>query len=96
MTRIHLENLIWNYWNREHIRKHNVLQQEVEEAIKNIITHRTGYNGRIILTGKSGKRLISVVVYPKQAKKYYIVTARDAEKKERRMVYEKEKQNTKV
>lgn len=93
MTRIKLENLIWDLWNVEHIKKHNISQKEVEDAITNIITNRMGYEGRIILTGRSGKRLISVVVFPKQAKTYYIIAARDADKKERKLVYEKEKNN---
>lgn len=96
MTRIKLENLIWDLWNIDHIKKHNVTKIEVEEAITNIISYRTGYKGRIILTGKSGKRLISVVIFPKQARAYYIVTARDADRKERKLVYDKEKHNTKI
>ncbi len=94
MTRIQLENLIWDLWNIKHIRKHNVLQKEVEEAVTNIIAHRMGYSGRIILIGRSRKRLVSVIISPKGVKTYYLVTARDADKKERQLVYEKEKQNS--
>lgn len=91
MTRIVLEQLIWNDWNIEHIKKHNVSSKEVEEAISNILAHRMGYGRKIILIGRSGKRLLSMIVAKEKGNKYYPVTVRDADRKERRLVYEKEK-----
>lgn len=96
MTRIHLRSLIWDEWNKEHIKKHNLSTKEVEGAITNIVVHRKGYKSRIILIGRSGKRLISVIVAKEKAKKYYVVTARDADRKEKSLVYEKEKQNSQI
>lgn len=90
MTRIRLDQLIWDEWNTEHIKKHNVVQIEVEDAITNIRAHREGYSGRVILIGRSGKKILAVLVKKEKAGEYYIVTARDADKKERRLVYEKE------
>lgn len=94
MTKIVLEQLVWDDWNKKHIKKHQVSVKEVEEAISRILTHRAGYSGKIILIGRSGKRILAMIVAKEQGNKYYVVTVRDADKKERRLVYEKEKQDS--
>jgi uncharacterized DUF497 family protein len=94
MTKIVLSQLIWDAWNREHIKKHNVSPTEVEEAVSNLLTHRMGHDGKIVLMGRSGKRLIAMIMAQEEGNKYYIVTARDADRKERRLVYEKENKNS--
>ncbi|HBL51839.1 MAG: hypothetical protein A3D24_03745 [Candidatus Blackburnbacteria bacterium RIFCSPHIGHO2_02_FULL_39_13] len=97
MTKIKIEQLIWDKWNTEHIKKHDVSREEVEEVIENVIAHRKGYDGRVILIGRSGKRIISIIIAKEKSGNYYIPTARDADRKERKLVYEKEKeQNSKV
>ena len=40
MTKIKIEQLIWDEWNKEHIKKHKVAVSEVEEAVQNINAHR--------------------------------------------------------
>jgi len=90
MTRIIVRELIWDEWNLEHIRKHNVSKEEVEQA-KDIIYHRRTYEGKYLATGRSGNRLITIILRRKDLGKYYVVTARDASSKERKVVYEKEK-----
>ncbi len=91
MTRIKVKQLIWNEWNSVHIKKHNVSVSEIESAVKQLIGHKKGHTGRYILIGRSSKRLISTVVRRIKANTYYVVTARDADKKERKIVYEIEK-----
>lgn len=90
MTKIELTQLIWDSWNLEHIKKHNVTVGETEEAVVSISVHRMGHSGKIILIGRSGKRLLAMIMAHKEENKYYIVTVRDADKKERRLAYEKE------
>lgn len=90
MTRIRLEQFVWDDWNVEHIKKHSVVRIEVEDAISNIGAHRQGYNGRVILIGRSGTRILAVLVKKEKAGEYYVITARDADKKERMLLYEKE------
>ena len=90
MTQIKISSLHWNERNLEHITKHSVTREEVEEAICHILAHRQGYAGRIVLIGRSAKRLLSVIVSKETSGRYYIVTARDADKKERKLVYAKE------
>ena len=83
MSKISLLKLIWDDWNTEHIKKHSLSREEVEEAIQNINAHRKGNNGRILLIGRSGTRILSIVLGQKMEQKYYVITARDANKKER-------------
>lgn len=89
MTRIIVKILIWDNWNLEHIQKHNVTKEEVEGA-KEIIYHRRTYDGKYLATGRSGDRLVTIILRRKNAGEYYEVTARDASKKERVKIYEKE------
>lgn len=89
MTRITVKELVWDEKNLEHIKEHKVSKNEVEEA-KEIIYHRRTYAGRYLGTGRSGSRLITLILRRRGVGKYYPVTARDASKKERRKVYEKE------
>jgi len=91
MTRIVIKKLIWDEFNTEHIKKHNVIKGEAEDVPKNMLAHKIGKKGRYIAIGRSGSRLLSLVLNRKDTGVYYVVTARDASKKERREIYDKEK-----
>ena len=91
MTKIKVSQLNWDEWNIEHIKKHNVTVAEVEEAIRKVNAHRKGYLGRILLIGRAGKRILAMIVKPNANKKYYLITARDADQKERRLLYANER-----
>lgn len=91
MTRIVVKKLVWDEWNIKHIEKHNVRAEEVEKVAKNIIVHKRAKKGRYLITGRVDLRIISVAINRKGLGIYYPVTARDAAKKERKSVYEKEK-----
>lgn len=91
MTRIVIKELIFDEWNIEHIKKHNIEVLETIRAGKNIIYHKRAREGRYLAIGRSNTRLIALVLKRKATKRYYLVTARDASKKERRKVYAKEK-----
>ena len=94
MTRIIVKELVWDEWNKSHISKHNVTEGEAAEAGKNLIYHRRSYDQRYLAIGRSDKRLITLIISRKGKGRYYLVTARDSDKNERRKVYEKEKQNS--
>jgi len=85
MTRIEINNLIWNEWNIEHVKKHGLTKKTVEKAILDIKSFRYGYKGRIILICKLKDKLISIVVDRKIEGKYYVITARSSDKKERKL-----------
>ena len=90
MTRIIVKQLVWDERNTEHIKKHNVSVEQVEEIGKNQLAHKRGYSGRYIIIGRSGTRILSVIIRRVKTSIYYPVTARDAGKDERRRIYEKE------
>lgn len=98
MTRIKVRTVIWDTFNIQHIKKHSVNQEEVIIVTGKPIYHKRTHSNRYLLVGRTGKRIISVVIRREKTSVYYVVTARDADKKERRRVYEKEKskQDTKI
>jgi len=91
MTRIRIKGLVWDDWNLRHIKKHSVEKLEIEETVENLYYHKRTYGNRYLLVGRSGSRLIAVVLKRQERTIYYVVTARDASRKERRKVYDKEK-----
>lgn len=91
MTRIKIKKLVWDEFNVEHIKKHNITIREADEAVENFITHKRGRRGRYIAMGRSGSRLISLVIRRIGAGVYYPVSVRDSSRKERKEIYEKEK-----
>jgi len=91
MTRIVVKKLIWDKHNIEHIKKHDVTAAEIESIAKNITVHKKAKQGRYLIIGRAGSRILSVIVSRKGIGIYYPVTARDSDKKERRFLYEKEK-----
>lgn len=90
MTRIKIKELIWDEYNIEHIKKHGINQREVIIAVEHFVYHKQAYSGRYMLVGRVEKRILSIVVKRKKTSVYYVVTARDADKKERKRLYEKE------
>ena len=90
MTRIIIKKIIWDAYNVEHIKKHKVSFEEAIEAGLNIIYHKRTYGKRYLVVGRSKLRLISLVLSREGIGKYYLITARDAGKNERKAVYEKE------
>ncbi|MBI4225759.1 BrnT family toxin [Candidatus Roizmanbacteria bacterium] len=76
--------LIWDEWNVKHIEKHKVKRSEVKQVLKRKYVARETYKERVMIIGTSGDRILSIVL-AKEQKGYYVVTARDASKKERRI-----------
>jgi len=90
MTRIAIKQLVWDEKNLDHIKEHNVSKREAESG-KNILYHKKTYSDRYLAVTRVGPRLISLVLKRQGTGKYYLITARDSSKKERRRVYEIEK-----
>ena len=83
-----MEKLIWDDWNKNHIKKHNVIIDEVEEIYKKWDFKHESYLGRkeYFGTTKRGRMLVIVVSY-KGIRKPYVVSTRDMSRKERRKYY---------
>jgi len=84
---IKIRQLIWDNWNVKHINTHRVNPDEVEEACKLIKKVFKTYKERLVILGKTKKeRLLTIILAPIGKGKYYVVTARDTSKKERRIL----------
>ncbi|PIZ96626.1 MAG: hypothetical protein COX79_04745 [Candidatus Levybacteria bacterium CG_4_10_14_0_2_um_filter_36_16] len=94
MTRIVVKYLTFDKYNLEHIKKHNVTREEIEKAGKDFLYHRKSHTGRYLAIGRVGSRIITLVIRRESPGKYYLVSARDASKKERKDLYEKENKNS--
>ena len=89
MTKITIREFVWDEINLEHIKTHNISKEEIEQA-KEIIYHRRTYGGKYLMTARSGKRFLTIIISRKGISRYYVVTARDSSKKERKQINEKE------
>jgi uncharacterized DUF497 family protein len=84
--RPHIERLVWDDWNLDHIAKHDVLPQEAEDVIAGEPTVDETYKQRMQLIGPSAAgRMLSIVIgaVPDQPNVYYVFSARPASRKER-------------
>lgn len=85
-----LPRLVWDEWNREHIKKHVITVSEVEEAYELCDLVAKGKRGRteIISKIRNGRMITVFLSFERQAGPY-VVSARDSSKKERSIYYEK-------
>lgn len=85
-----INELVWDEYNLNHIQKHNVSQLEIVEASQQIDSVLQGKKNRLVVVGKTNKkRVITFILDKKEENKYYLVTARDVSRVERRMINEK-------
>jgi len=85
-----IKELIWDEWNIEHIKKHKVDVIEIEETYCQPINSFKSYQNRLIVLGKTKNgRLLTLVLMKKNKGVYYLVTARDMSRKERKLINEK-------
>ena len=82
-----IRRLVWDEWNVEHIARHGVTAVEVEQVcLGDRYIVRESYKDRIMLIGSTFKeRILTVVIAPKGNDAYYVITARSADRKERRV-----------
>lgn len=79
------EQLIWDEWNGTHIAKHEVTRLEVEQVFVNDHTVRQTYGNRLLVLGMTEQeRVLAVILHPKPENRYYVVSARPANRQERR------------
>ena len=78
--------LRWTDKNIQHIAKHKVTPDEVEQVCQADPVERKSYDERILLIGQTEQqRMVSVALDPEGEGVYYPVSARDSSRKERRM-----------
>jgi uncharacterized DUF497 family protein len=91
MLRLGPIDLDWDDWNRDHIAKHGVVAEEVEEVVAGAPVFRDVRKGRVMAIGPTRQgRMLAVVVgpVPDQSGVYYPFSARPASRQERRRYHE--------
>lgn len=84
-----VKNLIWDDWNVKHIKKHKVKSEEVVQAVKSKTKTLKSYRQRMLILGRTEKkRLLTVVLAKEKRNAYYVVTARDMSRKERKYYHD--------
>jgi uncharacterized protein len=81
-----VRRLIWDAWNVAHIARHDVIPEEVEEVCHDEPITSETYKGRLRVVGltQSGRILTVILAPTPDAGVYYPITARPADRKERR------------
>lgn len=84
-----IAQLLWDEWNTEHIARHGVTPSDVEEVCSGEPIARETYGGRLMVIGPNrADNLLAAILAPRGNDVYYVVTARPAAKKERRIYRE--------
>jgi uncharacterized DUF497 family protein len=84
-----IKSLIWDDWNRDHLSRHQITPEEVEEVCHSKHRAVQSYRKRILIMGKTNnRRTICIVLSPEDDDLekygegvYYVVTAFEKEVK---------------
>lgn len=89
---IKIQKLLWDTWNIEHIARHDVAPDEVENVCHNDPVVQQGKKGRLLIIGLTkNDRALTVILDPEEQEGiYYPVTAHAASRRERK-IYSTEK-----
>lgn len=84
-----IDELIFNEENVEHIASHNVIPEEVRQVLEGKTLFLSAKQNRVMAIGKTKLgRFLTIVLDKTKDYMYYVVAARDADKKEKRMYQE--------
>ena len=81
-----IHRIVWDEWNIDHIRKHDVTQKEAEEIITGDSILQASYKGRFVAIGPTNRgRMLAVVIGPTPGEPgaFYVFSARPASRRER-------------
>ena len=85
-----IKNLIWDEWNIEHIARHNVKPEEVEQVCEDKHLVRRGRKGTYTVTGQTQNgRYLTIILAPRGAGSFYPISSRDSDNKERKLLKKK-------
>jgi len=77
--------LIWDEWNIEHIARHSVEPEEVEEVCRSKNLFTKGRSGSYKMVGQTENgRYLTIILSLRPKGNFYPFSARDADDKERR------------
>jgi uncharacterized protein len=80
-----ISELIWDDWNIDHITRHDVTPEEVEEVCASSHLLRKSRQDTYSIIGQTGAgRYLTIILSPKGPGSFYPVTARGSDNKEKR------------
>ena len=89
MDEVRIHKLIRDDWNVTHIAHHDVEPDEVEQVCHGSFIASQTYKGRIRIVGPTfTRRMLAIILKPEGDRRYYCVTAHDANKGETKRYYE--------
>lgn len=80
-----INGLIWDIYNIQHITRHYVTQDEVEEVVSGVFIELKGkgrWKRSVLVGATKASRILKVVLEPRDNYFYYVITAFDAKKDE--------------
>ena len=80
-----IEGLSWDEQAEEHIQRHSVTPEEVEQAIENILYARKSRGYFLLVAQTYGGRYLTLILDNLGNGIWYPVTARDAKESEKRL-----------
>ena len=87
---LYIYELLFDEWNEDHIARHQIIPEEVEEAcLSEPFVSKTRQNRVRVIGQTDAGRYLTVILAPQGQGVYYPVTARDAAKTERRLYLQK-------
>ncbi len=80
-----IEGLSWDEQAEEHIHRHSVTPEEVEQAVENILYSRKSGEYFLVIAQTYGGRYLTLILDDLADGIWYPVTARNAEESEKRL-----------
>lgn len=87
ITEVRIDRVLWGERSVAHIARHEITPEEVEDVLFSppLDARRGKYPGTYLVFGRSrGGRRLLVVIAPRPRNSWYVVTARDVDRTERR------------
>jgi uncharacterized DUF497 family protein len=82
--------IVWDEWNENHILKHGIKKNEVENALKGDIYVKREKEVYLVI-GESFGRFIFIVLAEREGNKVYPITVREADEKMKKLYKRKVK-----
>ncbi len=85
---LYVQELLFDDWNEDHIARHSVIPEEVEEVCQgDLFVSRTRERRLRVIGQTEAGRYLTVILAPRGRGVYYPITARDATAAERRLYH---------
>lgn len=81
----------WDTANEEHVARHGITPQEIEEVFRDRVYIKHSRSGRYYVAGRSGTGRQLILIVEKAGSAIRVITARDMDRQERRLYRKRSK-----